>query len=312
MSVETGVKSRRHKETSKYSTFTGDEIGGVIKNIFTVDVEDYYNVSSFEKIIAPSEWHKQKSRIVPNTIALLKLLNGFQTKATFFVLGWIAEMYPEVVMMIYQNGHEIGCHSFYHRLIYDLTPDEFREDTKRAKSVIEDIIGKPVLGYRAPSFSITNKSQWAWEILAELGFKYSSSIYPIKHDRYGFSGMPRTAFSVNKDSAAPIIEVPMSTVRLLGRNFPVAGGGYLRLFPYWFTRRSIISLHRENIPAVVYVHPWELDPDQPRIKCSWKKKWRHYTNIRTTERKLKSLLSEFEFQSMHDYLSVIRKNSLGS
>ena len=274
-----------------------------IKNLFSVDVEDYYHVSAFNEVIKPEDWVNYKSRLIPNILTILELLERHSVKATFFVLGWVAEKFPDSISLIHNYGHEIASHSYSHRLVYKLTPEQFREDTYKSKSILEDITGEAVIGYRAPSFSITPDSQWAWEILQELGFKYSSSVFPISHDRYGFLRVPRVLFNVNMRFGAQLKELPMSTIKVFGRNFPVAGGGYLRLFPYWFTSRAIRQLNNGNIPAVVYVHPWELDPYQPRVKCNLKSKFRHYTNLHTTASKLKALLSEFKFTRIEDYIT---------
>jgi polysaccharide deacetylase family protein (PEP-CTERM system associated) len=276
-----------------------------VKNLFSVDVEDYFHVSSFEDVIKRDDWDKYKSRIIPNILSLLGHLGNHEFKATFFVLGWVAEKFPEIVSLIHQNGHEIGCHSYDHRLIYDLSPNEFREDTHKCKAILEQIIGEPIFGYRAPSFSLVQRTVWAWAILSELGFKYSSSVYPIVHDRYGYPRAPRNPFVIKTDSGGRIWEIPMSTIRILGKNMPVAGGGYFRLLPYWFTKMAIRRLNRGNIPAVVYIHPWEIDHHQPKINARFISRLRHYTNLDTTESKLKSLLSDFEFTRISDFLKGI-------
>ncbi|MBD3168161.1 MAG: DUF3473 domain-containing protein [candidate division Zixibacteria bacterium] len=273
-----------------------------IKNIFTADVEDYFHVSAFSDVIKYSDWGKYKSRIIPNILSLLGLLEKYKIRGTFFILGWVAEKFPEIVTLIHQAGHEIACHSYLHRLVYKLTPRQFYDDTKKAKDIIEEIINRPIHGYRAPSFSIVKKCQWAWDMLDQLGFTYSSSVYPIKHDRYGFLGIPRTAFQVRVKSGSYMKEIPMTTISMLGKNIPVGGGGYLRLFPLWFTRMAIRRLNHEGIPAIVYMHPWEMDPHQPKMPGKLLSRFRHYTNLSTTEYKLGSLFGEMEFTAMNDYI----------
>ena len=223
-------------------------------------------------------------------------------KATFFILGWIAERFPELVRDIHSRGHEIGCHSYFHRLAYNLTPEDFQEDTKKAKDILEHISGSEVVGYRAPSYSITKKSLWALDILEELGFKYDSSIFPIVHDRYGISDAPRFKYKlVNND----MFEYPMSTSFFCGMKLPVSGGGYFRLFPYSFTRMLLRKINRkEKRPFVFYLHPWELDPEQPRIKkTGLVSKFRHYNNLDKTARRFNQLLSDFKFQPILDFES---------
>ena len=218
-----------------------------ITNYLTIDVEDYFHVAAFEKIVQVDEWDSFKTRVQNNTTRLLDILDEHKVKATFFILGWVAERFPEMVKKIDQSGHPIGCHSYLHQKIYTQTPDEFREDTARAKKILEDIIGKPVLGYRAPSYSITRKSLWALEILEELGFVYDSSIFPIVHDNYGIPDSPRFPY---KHKESNLYEYPISTAKIWGRKIPVSGGGYFRLFPYWFSRYALNQINRKEQAAV--------------------------------------------------------------
>jgi len=265
-----------------------------LTNYLTIDVEDYFQVAAFEDIINPDAWSSLECRVERNTAAILDILEKHRVRATFFVVGWIAERYPALVREISRHGHEIGCHSYLHRKIYDLTPEEFREDTRRAKNILEDITGKTVLGYRAPSYSITKKSLWALDILEELGFKYDSSIFPIYHDNYGIPDAPRFEYKLpNHD----IMEYPISTTLMLGRKIPVAGGGYFRLFPYWFTKYALAKINmREQKPFVFYLHPWEIDPDQPRFNHAGQlSKFRHYNNLHKTRQRLERLLNDFDF-----------------
>ncbi|WP_319525821.1 XrtA system polysaccharide deacetylase [uncultured Desulfosarcina sp.] len=265
-----------------------------ITNYLTIDVEDYYQVSAFEGVIDPNSWPKFESRVERNIQVILDLLQKRNIKATFFIVGWIAENYPQMVKKIYKQGHEIGCHSYWHRKVYDLKPESFREDTYRAKHTLEDIIGAPIKGYRAPSYSITKKSLWALDILAKLGFLYDSSIFPTYHDNYGIPDAPRFAYKLE---AQQMVEFPISTTRLLGRNLPISGGGYFRLFPYALTRKALRQINdKEKKPFIFYLHPWEIDPDQPRVKnASRLSKFRHYVNLHTTQEKFSRLLNDFQF-----------------
>jgi len=226
---------------------------------------------------------------------VLDLLAASSTRATFFVLGWVAERHPGLVRRIADAGHEIASHGYAHRLVYDLTPAEFREDLRRASTAIGAAAGVTVCGYRAPSFSITRRSLWALDVLIEEGYTYDSSVFPIYRDRYGLPGAPRFAHEIVRP-AGSLIEIPPSTIRIGGVTLPVAGGGYFRLYPYALTRRAIASLNtRVHRPAVVYLHPWELDPAQPRLRGSAVSRFRHYVNLDRTERRLRRMLSEFSF-----------------
>ena len=381
-------------------------------NILTIDVEDYFQVHAFSGVIKYDDWSNFECRIERNTDRLLSILSDSGTKndsiasphqgktstrqhsstaslshsithslnnsftqkvrATFFVLGWVAERYPDLVRRIQKEGHEIACHGYAHRLVYTQSRDEFSQDIKRAKSILEDITGKEVIGYRAPSYSITNKSQWAFDVLVEEGFKYDSSIFPIRHDFYGMPEAPRFPFVVsfngndnfefsmlnvefntappNKCSTAArsnslthslinpasgisepqhrntaahsnsltyslinsraLIEFPISTVRLLGTNVPISGGGYFRLFPYSLIRKGLRSINKkEGGPFIFYMHPWEIDPKQPRINgLSSRSKFRHYVNLSKTEEKFGRLLKDFNFSSVKHILQL--NNSL--
>jgi polysaccharide deacetylase family protein (PEP-CTERM system associated) len=270
-----------------------------ILNYMTIDVEDYYHVSAFEHVIGPGKWDSYNSRILENTAVILDLLDRQNVHATFFVLGWIAEKFPRLLKEIYNRGHEIGCHSYFHRLIYKLSPEEFKEDTRKAKDVLEQITGSPVMGYRAPSYSVTKNTLWALDILEELGFRYDSSIFPIIHDRYGIAGFPRFMYKFPDRS---IIEYPLTTFLLFGVNLPVSGGGYFRLFPYFFTRMFLKKINRnEKQPFVFYLHPWEIDPDQPVIKGSGvMSRFRHYNNLKKTTGRFERLLKDFKFRPIID------------
>jgi polysaccharide deacetylase family protein (PEP-CTERM system associated) len=266
-----------------------------MKNALTVDLEDYFHVSAYAGKVRLEEWDSYPSRVAANTDRLLGLLAEHNCLATFFVLGWVAEKKPEIVARVAAAGHEIACHSLLHRRIFDLTPDEFREDTRRAKAVIEDATGKQVLGYRAPSFSVAKKSLWALEILAEEGFQYDSSVFPVEHPSYGIPDAPRTPYWIQTASGR-ILEFPMPTLSIGSMRSPIGGGAYLRLLPYSYTRWSIRHLNeRENFPVCVYIHPWELDTGQPRMGGSLSARARHYFGLRGTESKLRKLVRDVEF-----------------
>jgi len=241
--------------------------------------------------------------VVTNTHRLLDLLDEFQVSATFFTLGWVAERYPWLVREIAQRGHEVGCHGYAHRLIYAMTPAEFYGDTARAKAAIEDALGTPILGYRAPTFSIVKDSLWALDILYGEGFRYDSSIFPIVHDRYGIPDAPRFPHRIRVPSGGEMAEFPLSTLRVLGQRVPVAGGGYFRLAPYGLIRAALGHINRkEHQPAIIYLHPWELDPDQPRLPVGPLTRFRHYNNLKTTQRKLRQLLADFRFGPVNQVL----------
>ncbi|HLK17570.1 MAG TPA: XrtA system polysaccharide deacetylase [Bryobacteraceae bacterium] len=270
------------------------------RSIISVDVEDYFHVEAFAGAIPRTSWDDYQCRVVHNTERILDLLDDSHTTATFFILGWVAERYPKLVREIAERGHEPACHSYWHRLIYKLTPDEFRADTLEAKNAIEQAAGVAIYGYRAPSFSITGRSAWALDMLAELGFRYDSSVFPIKHDVYGVPSAPRGPFRV-ETPFGPIIEFPMATFRFsAGPNLPVAGGGYLRMLPYWYTKAGVARAWREGLPVVSYIHPWELDPEQPRLAGPLRSRLRHYTNLHHTEPRLRKLLALGEFSSFRD------------
>jgi len=268
-------------------------------NYLTIDVEDYFQVAAFEKLIQPSTWESYPSRVVQNTTKILDIFDAYGVKGTFFVVGWTAERFPGLVQDIVERGHEIGCHSYQHQKIYNQTPEVFRQDTKRAKDILEQTSGRAIVGYRAPTYSITKKSLWALDILEELGFKWDSSIFPIVHDNYGIPDAPRFA---HKLPIHNLIEYPISTALFFGRKIPVAGGGYFRIFPYWFSKLALAKINKEEKqPFIFYLHPWEIDPDQPRIvSAGWKSRFRHYYNLNTTEIRLKNLLQDFRFGPITD------------
>ena len=273
-------------------------------NALTVDVEDYYHVQAFAGVIDPSQWESYPSRVERNTMRFLDLFDTRGIRATFFVLGWVAQRCPDLVRRIFAAGHQIGCHSYNHRLIYGGTEADFREDLRRAKKTLEEIAGVAVTSFRAPSYSITAQTPWALNVLGEEGFEYDSSIFPVVHDNYGIRNAPRFPHIMNLACGRQIKEFPPSTLRVLGGNIPIAGGGYLRLFPYKFTSWAIRHLNQtERQPAMVYLHPWELDPDQPRISASRLSRFRHYQNLDSTETKCQKLLAEFAWAPMEEAFS---------
>jgi len=341
-------------------------------NILTIDLEDYFQVHAFSNVIRFEDWNNYESRIERNTHRLLDILHECKpnflsnvpnslpltsnlkpqtsVRATFFILGWLAERYPHLIRTIKDQGHEIANHGYAHKLIYTQTKEEFRNDIRKSKAILEDITGSEVIGYRAPSYSITQKSRWALEILMEEGFKYDSSIFPIHHDFYGFPQAPRFPFlismngnnnfefsplnfetaalqhnstnvlpptsngvllqpptkvdSSNPTTSSKLIEFPISTLRICGQNLPISGGGYFRLFPYPLIKKGLRRINEEEErPFIFYIHPWEIDPDQPRINSiSRKSRFRHYVNLHKTESKFKKLLTDFRFSSLKNIL----------
>lgn len=278
-------------------------------NALTIDVEDYFHVTAFERQIKPGEWGRYPLRVEGNTLRILDMLDEFALKATFFVLGWVAERLPALIKEISRRGHEIACHGYGHQLVYRLSPQEFRHDISKAKNILEDICGERVHGYRAPSYSITAKSLWALDILVEEGFAYDSSIFPITHDIYGIPGGKRFPHEI-ATHAGKIREFPISTFPLkVGwwkSQMPICGGGYLRLFPAALVARAIQAINvKEKQPVIVYFHPWEIDPEQPRIRAGVRSCFRHYLNLERMELKVRHLLDNFRFSSAGEVLSRI-------
>jgi len=352
-------------------------------NFLTIDIEDYFQVHALSGVIRYEDWPNYECRVERNTHRLLEMLHDSipnrQTaipthsldnpltqavlpsssseallrpptgpRATFFILGWIAERYPDLVRKIRKEGHEIACHGYAHKLIYEQSKEEFRSDVRKAKVILEDITGSEVIGYRAPGYSIVERSEWAFEILMEEGFRYDSSIFPIRHDFYGMPGAPRFPFLISRNGNGSVsfsgsvdlpfppmnasthslvnssdgprsairdpqflIEFPLSTVQLLGMNLPVSGGGYFRLFPYSLVKRGLQRLNEvEKRPFIFYVHPWELDDGQPKIQgLGLRSRFRHYVNLSRTEEKLAKLLGDFDFCTIRDLLPTVRQQA---
>lgn len=266
---------------------------GAIVNALTIDVEDYFQVSALAPHIARSEWDGHDCRIERNMDRILRLLDDYSTRATLFTLGWIAERYPQLVRRIVQNGHELASHGFSHERASDQDAHSFLADIKRAKLVLEDISGIEVRGYRAPSFSIGAANPWAFDCIQRAGYRYSSSIYPIRHDHYGMPDAPRFAHRIRES----LLEVPVTTMRMLDRNWPAGGGGYFRLMPYAVSRWLLRQVNRrDRQPAIFYFHPWEIDVGQPRVPgIDVKTRFRHYINLKHTEPRLRRLLADFRW-----------------
>jgi polysaccharide deacetylase family protein (PEP-CTERM system associated) len=269
----------------------------------SIDLEDYFHVEAFAGVVSRDNWSSYATRFEENTKRTLDLLSRFGTRATFFVLGWAAARAPRLIRKVAEAGHEIACHSYWHRRIWQITPEEFREDTRRAVKTLEDITGAKPRGYRAPTFSIDHRSLWAIDILAEEGFSYDSSVFPVRHDFYGMPSAPRTPFRWRSETGRTLVEVPMPTIRALGRSWAFGGGGYLRILPMAYNRWAIRKVTlEEKMPVVVYFHPWELDPDQPRLPGGLRSKLRHYTNLTGMESRLARLLQEHRFVTVQELI----------
>jgi polysaccharide deacetylase family protein (PEP-CTERM system associated) len=275
-------------------------------NALTVDVEDYYHVSGFEGCVDRARWGEFESRIEASTGRVLDALARAGVRATFFVLGWVAEHHPAAVRAVHAAGHEVGCHSYWHRLVYDQTPAAFRADLRRARDTLQDLTGDAVTAYRAPSFSVTRRSLWALDVLIEEGFTLDSSIYPTHHDRYGLAGAPLRPHRIRRP-AGTVVEFPLPVCRRLGYPLPVGGGGYFRLYPYAVTRLGLRAINAEGRPFAAYVHPWEFDPGQPRLKPGRLRAFRHYVNLHRTEARLARLLRDFRLGTISDALAALRE-----
>ena len=273
-----------------------------IKNVLTIDVEDYFHVAALSKSINREDWGEISPRIKNNMFRLLELFDEKNVRATFFVLGWVAKRFPEIIREIDVRGNEVASHGYSHQLIYTQSPEVFENETRDSKNLLEDIIGKPVQGYRAASYSITRKSLWALDILADLGFKYDSSIFPVVHDNYGIRGSPEFPHVLRTPNKSTLVEFPLSTYRILGQAIPVAGGGYFRLYPYWLSKFFYTRINQKAAPFVFYLHPWEIDPDQPRVDVNLLSRFRHYNNLDKGYPRISRLLSDFRFTTMHEKL----------
>lgn len=278
-----------------------------MKNAFTIDVEDFFQVQAFAKVISPNDWDQYSLRVVDNTYRILDMLSEKNIKGTFFVLGWVAKRCPQIVKRIADEGHEVASHGMSHQLIYNQPKDVFKKETIDSKSLLEDLCQKEVIGYRAATYSITDASRWALDVIYEAGFKYDSSIFPIAHDNYGMQLENINPHVLTTDTGNKLVEFPISVYQLFGKNIPVAGGGYFRLFPYSLTKSLLSRVNKSNRHFLFYLHPWEIDPGQPVIdNAGWKSKFRHYNNLKKTEDRLERLLSDFEFDTMENVLRDLR------
>lgn len=266
-------------------------------NAMTVDVEDFFQVSAFERYIARENWEKYTGRVEANTDRILELFSNHDVRATFFTLGWVAERYPGLVRRIVEQGHDLASHGWDHKRVTTLSRTEFSADIRQAKAVLEDVSGTVVTGYRAPSYSFTLDNDWAHAVLDEQGYEYSSSIAPIKHDLYGIPGAPRFAHHCAEDR---VLELPITTARIMQKNYPCGGGGWFRLYPYAVSKWAIGRVNKKDRQAAIfYFHPWEIDPQQPRIKgVDWRTKFRHYQNLESMELKVGRLLADFEWNTI--------------
>ncbi len=285
--------------------FSQSNFSRPLPDALSVDVEDYFHVEAFRDRITPESWPSYPSRVADNTRHVLDLFSRHGTRATFFVLGWVAERFPQIVREILAAGHEVGCHSYWHRCIWSLSPGEFRADTRRARAAIEDAGGQAVVGYRAPSFSVVERSLWAVEILAQEGFLYDSSVFPIHHDVYGMPHAPQSPFEWKCGEGRRLYEFPPTTVRLGPWNLPAAGGGYLRILPEWYTQWAFRKARREGRGLVLYFHPWEIDPHQPRLKGRARSTFRHYFHISRMEGRITKVLASSHFAPLLECLETM-------
>lgn len=273
-----------------------------VKHFFTVDVEEHFQVSAFEGVVRREDWPRLETRVGRNVDVLLELLSRREVRGTFFTLGWVAEHRPEVVRAIAGAGHEVASHGYGHERVTRLTPERFREDVRRARHLLEDLTGSEVIGYRAPSFSIVPGGEWAFDVLLEEGYRYDSSLFPVKRSRgYGYPGAPTVPHWVERPSGR-LLELPMTVLRRFGQNIPAAGGGYFRILPYAVTAVAFHELEISGAPGVFYLHPWEVDPGQPRVSASALARFRHYTGLKGTLRRLERLLEACAFTSIREQL----------
>jgi polysaccharide deacetylase family protein (PEP-CTERM system associated) len=274
-----------------------------MQNILSFDIEEHFQVSGLAAAIKREDWDKFPSRVEANTVKILEILGRHDVKATFFVLGWIAQRFPQLIRRIAQDGHEIACHGLEHRLIYNMSLDEFRADVKSSLEIIENIIGSKILGFRAPSFSLSVNDIEKFEILAELGIAYDSSLFPMKHFRYGdATGIPLGPFDIKNGDRVLLREFPMTVVKFMGRRIPAGGGGYFRLYPDFLIRHNFRKVNAEGRPAIIYLHPWEFDPDQPRVSGAGRgNTFRHYYGLNKTENKLDKVLVSFRFGTFREF-----------
>ena len=280
------------------------EVIDPVRAALTVDVEDYYHVAAFRGVVRPEDWLSHESRVVRNTHKVLELFAAHGTRGTFYILGDVAERFPQLVRDIQSGGHELGCHSYAHRLVYELSPESFRADTERALNAIQDAAGEAVRAYRAPTFSITPRCSWAIDILLELGITTDSSIFPVWHDLYGYAGAPRQPFRIVSNGAS-LVEFPPPTVKVGRWTLPATGGGYLRQLPLEYQKRCLQSLRDRGFTSLLYVHPWEFDPEQPRLDAPLGSRIRHYRGLNLTLARVRSLLNFIRFGTVTEALSSV-------
>lgn len=278
-------------------------MGHKMNNVLSVDVEDYFHVAALSETIKVEQWSEISPRVVNNTKRLLDIFDRNNVKATHFVLGWVAERFPNLIREIDSRGHEVASHGYSHQLVYEQTPELFHAETLKSKEILEDILGKKIIGYRAASYSITKKSLWALDILSELGFKYDSSIFPIHHDRYGIPGAETLPHLLKTSGGNQIVEFPLTTTSIFGIKMPAAGGGYFRLYPYLLSKYLLQKAQNAGKPIVFYLHPWEIDYEQPRVNVGLLSRFRHYNNLHKCEHRLDKLLSDFAFGTMQESLT---------
>jgi polysaccharide deacetylase family protein (PEP-CTERM system associated) len=292
------------REHADRRRLTMGAVTAMIGNAMSIDVEDYFHVTALSSVVSRSQWGRMEYRADANTDRLLEIFAAAGVKSTFFILGWVARRSPGLVRRIQAAGHEIASHGMSHQLIYTQTLEEFTRETRESKALLEDITCERVHGYRAATYSITRRSLWALDVLHEAGFTYDSSIFPIKHDLYGIPDAPQVPTRISAPRGGTLVEFPMSTVSMFGVRLPVSGGGYFRLLPYPLLRAGLRKINeRLGRPFVFYLHPWEIDPGQPRIKAGLRSRLRHYTNIGGCEQRLRQLLSEFRFTTVMDVLA---------
>lgn len=280
----------------------------MVRNALSVDVEDWFQVGAFETVIDRKDWETLNRRVETNTDAVLALFAETGVKATFFTLGWVAQRHPQLIRRIVDQGHEIASHGWDHARVFTMTPAEFADDIARTKVALEDASGQKVTGYRAPSFSIDQRTPWAHEELARAGYDYSSSVAPIKHDHYGWADAPRFAFQPVK--GAELIELPVTTAKFAGRTLAAGGGGFFRLLPYQFSRWAVSQVNSQDKSAIIYFHPWEIDPDQPRVEnAPLKSKLRHYPNLSVMADKMRRLIGDFEWGRVDAVAKAVRAES---
>ena len=271
---------------------------------FTVDVEEYFQVSAFEGCIPRERWNELESRVVPSVARLLELLAQHGARATFFVLGWVAERHPQIIRDMVSAGHEVASHGWDHARITQLSPERFRQETRRTKQVLEDVAGAPVVGFRAPSFSLVPGYEWALDILLEEGYRYDSSLFPVRRPGYGYPNGKRDPHWLRLPGGR-LAEVPPTTLRRWGLNLPAGGGAYFRLLPYRLIREALLDCERRGVPGTFYIHPWELDPEQPRLRAPFLTRIRHYGGLRRTEPRLIRLLEEFRFRPIIETVATL-------